>query len=63
MSSHRHQCGAGIPSALATNPNVLQNLPWVWVPPALAIALIVLAINFVGDGLRDAVDPRAVRRA
>jgi len=49
--------------ALATNPNVLQNLPWVWVPAALAIALVVLAINFVGDGLRDAVDPRAVRRA
>lgn len=49
--------------ALATNANVLQNLPWVWVPPAVAIALIVLAINFVGDGLRDAVDPRAVRRA
>jgi peptide/nickel transport system permease protein len=48
---------------LATNANTLQNLPWVWVPPALAIALIVLAINFVGDGLRDAVDPRAVRRA
>jgi peptide/nickel transport system permease protein len=49
--------------ALAMNANVLQNLPWVWVPAALAIALIVLAINFVGDGLRDAVDPRAVRRA
>lgn len=48
---------------LATNINTLQNLPWVWVPPALAIALIVLAINFVGDGLRDALDPRATRRA
>lgn len=49
--------------ALATNPNVLQNLPWVWVPAALAIALVVLAINFIGDGLRDAVDPRGLRRA
>lgn len=49
--------------ALATNANVLQNLPWVWVPAAVAIALVVLAINFVGDGLRDAVDPRGVRRA
>lgn len=47
---------------LATNISTLQNLPWVWVPPALAIALIVLAINFVGDGLRDALDPRATRR-
>jgi peptide/nickel transport system permease protein len=48
---------------LATNANTLQNLPWIWVPPALAIALVVLAINFIGDGLRDAVDPRATRRA
>ena len=48
---------------LATNISTLQNLPWVWVPPALAIALVVLAINFVGDGLRDALDPRATRRA
>jgi peptide/nickel transport system permease protein len=47
---------------LATNANTLQNLPWIWVPPALAIALLVLAITFIGDGLRDAVDPRAVRR-
>ncbi len=46
----------------ATNANTLQNLPWVWVPPAVAIALVVLAINFIGDGLRDAVDPRATRR-
>jgi peptide/nickel transport system permease protein len=37
-------------------------MPWIWVPPALAIALLVLAITFIGDGLRDAVDPRAVRR-
>lgn len=49
--------------SLATNANVLQNMPWVWVPAAVAIALVVLAINFVGDGLRDAVDPRGLRRA
>jgi peptide/nickel transport system permease protein len=43
---------------------ILQFLPWTWVPPAVGIALIVLAINFVGDGLRDALDPRSnVRRA
>ncbi len=47
---------------LATNANTLQNLPWVWVPPAVGIALVVLAINFVGDGLRDSVDPRATPR-
>ena len=46
----------------AQNAEILQYLPWIWVPPAVAIALIVLAINFVGDGLRDALDPRANRR-
>jgi peptide/nickel transport system permease protein len=38
--------------------NVLQNQPWLWIPPGMAIGLAVLAANFVGDGLRDAVDPR-----
>jgi peptide/nickel transport system permease protein len=46
---------------LAQNAAILQFMPWTWVPPAIAIALIVLAINFVGDGLRDAVDPRSTR--
>ena len=45
----------------ATNVSVLQNMPWVWVPPAASIAVVVLAINFLGDGLRDAFDPRAAR--
>jgi len=37
---------------------ILESMPWLWVPPGAAIAITVLAINFVGDGLRDAVDPR-----
>ncbi|WP_205857762.1 ABC transporter permease [Phytoactinopolyspora endophytica] len=37
---------------------VLQQMPWLWIPPGLAIAGTVLAINFIGDGLRDAFDPR-----
>jgi len=37
---------------------VLESMPWLWVPPGLMVTLTVLAINFVGDGLRDAVDPR-----
>jgi peptide/nickel transport system permease protein len=40
---------------------VLQRYPWQWLPPGLAIAMAVLAINFVGDGLRDALDPRSHR--
>ena len=42
----------------AQNIFVIQNQPWLWVPPGLAIALTVLAVNFIGDGLRDALDPR-----
>ncbi|HHY10861.1 MAG TPA: ABC transporter permease, partial [Firmicutes bacterium] len=32
--------------------------PWVWLAPGIAIFVIVLSINFLGDGLRDALDPR-----
>lgn len=37
---------------------VLEDMLWLWVPPGVMIALAVLAINFVGDGLRDALDPQ-----
>jgi peptide/nickel transport system permease protein len=37
---------------------VLESQPWLWIPPGLAIGLAVLAANFVGDGLRDALDTR-----
>jgi peptide/nickel transport system permease protein len=40
--------------------SILENRPWMWVPPGLAIMLAVLSINFIGDGLRDALDPRMV---
>ncbi|MEO3873395.1 ABC transporter permease [Nonomuraea sp. B12E4] len=46
----------------AQNLTLLQTMPWLWLPPGLAIALTVLAVNFVGDGLRDAVDPKGARR-
>jgi peptide/nickel transport system permease protein len=46
----------------ARAPSTLQALPWVWVSPGVVIASLVLAVNFVGDGLRDALDPRTVRR-
>lgn len=38
---------------------VLVSKPWRWIAPGMAIALSVLAINFVGDGLRDAFDPKS----
>lgn len=40
---------------------ILRAMPWMWLPPGLAIALTIMAVNFVGDGLRDADDPRQVR--
>ncbi len=36
----------------------LRNYPWMWIPPGVAIFLSILSINFIGDGLRDALDPR-----
>jgi peptide/nickel transport system permease protein len=41
--------------------SVIERQPWLWVPPGALIFLSVLAINFVGDGLRDALDPRLKR--
>jgi peptide/nickel transport system permease protein len=40
---------------------VIEKQLWLWVPPGLMIFISVLAINFVGDGLRDALDPRLKR--
>ena len=36
---------------------VLERMPWLWVPPGFMILISVLSINFIGDGLRDALDP------
>ena len=38
-----------------------QRRPWLWVPPGVAIFLTVVAINVLGDGLRDALDPKMKR--
>ncbi|ARQ56739.1 MULTISPECIES: ABC transporter permease [Rhizobium] len=38
---------------------VLEQYPWQWLFPGGFLVLAVLAINFIGDGLRDAFDPRA----
>ena len=46
----------------AQSPTVLIDEPWLWLSPGIAIAITVLAVNFIGDGLRDALDPRSTRR-
>ena len=59
--------GLGIQKPTSTWGNMLTDAttdmtsaPWVAIFPGLAIFLAVVSINFVGDGLRDALDPRRV---
>ncbi|HAY85291.1 MAG TPA: peptide ABC transporter permease [Chloroflexi bacterium] len=40
--------------------NYIEAAPWLWIFPGSLIVLTVLSINFVGDGLRDALDPHAL---
>ena len=48
-------------SIISSNQDVLQNHLNVWVPAGVCIVIAVLGFNFVGDGLRDALDPKARR--
>jgi peptide/nickel transport system permease protein len=61
--------GAGTPPEIPTWGNMiassrvfLARAPWTVFCPALALALVVLSVNLVGDGLRDRLDPRIARR-
>jgi peptide/nickel transport system permease protein len=47
----------------ATNTSILIYQPWLIWPPALLIILTILAFNLLGDGLRDALDPRNLQRS
>ncbi|OYD08609.1 peptide ABC transporter permease [Paludifilum halophilum] len=46
----------------ARNVRILSSEPWRWIPPGFMIVITVLAINFIGDGLRDAFDTKSTRR-
>jgi peptide/nickel transport system permease protein len=48
--------------SLSTNASILVLQPWLVWPPATLIILTVLAFNLLGDGLRDALDPRSIER-
>jgi len=57
--------GFGISPPEASLGNLLKNFdedlqvrPWLLIPPAVTIVLVVLSASFLGDGLRDALDPR-----
>ena len=45
----------------ASDLNILENYINIWAPPGICIVIAVLGFNFVGDGLRDALDPKARR--
>ena len=45
-------------SMLNTAKNYIDNAPWMAIWPGVSIFLLVLSFNIVGDGLRDALDPR-----
>ncbi len=60
--------GLGVQGTTATWGNMLtsayeflESAPWLWGFPGFLILLTVLSVNFVGDGLRDALDPRSGR--
>ncbi len=62
--------GLGIPLPYAawgtmisssTDPVTMASYPNLWVPAGILIVIAVLAFNFVGDGLRDAMDPKSKR--
>src|SRR5690606_20505829 len=36
----------------------MENAPWMLIYPAILLALTLFAMNFIGDGIRDALDPR-----
>lgn len=44
-----------------TNEHIMSSYPFTWIPPGICILLTVLAFNFLGDGLRDAFDPKMKR--
>lgn len=46
----------------ANNSIIIQNYWWRWVFPSIALSITVIAINLIGDGLRDAIDPRSQDR-
>jgi peptide/nickel transport system permease protein len=49
-------------SMLNSAQRFLETAPWLAIAPGAAIFVVVLAFNLMGDGLRDALDPRADRR-
>lgn len=41
---------------------ILKSGQWMWIPPGVALVITILSINFIGNGLRDALDPKTALR-
>jgi len=41
---------------------ILKSCQWMWIPPGVALVITILSINFIGNGLRDALDPKTALR-
>lgn len=62
--------GIGVPFPYASwgnmvtsvnDPNIMRSFLNIWIPPGICILLTVMGFNFIGDGLRDAFDPKMKR--
>ncbi|MDO5033506.1 MAG: ABC transporter permease [Eubacteriales bacterium] len=40
--------------------SILSDRPWLWIPAGICLVLIISSLNFIGDGLRDALDTKTV---
>ena len=58
MGVQRPQASWGNILFAAQNLLVLTARPWVWLPPGICIILVVIGFNFIGEGVRDALDPK-----
>ncbi|MFD2443188.1 oligopeptide ABC transporter permease [Bacillus sp. CGMCC 1.16607] len=45
----------------ARSPDILANKWWIWIPPAGILTFTILSINFIGEGLKDAFNPKSNR--
>jgi peptide/nickel transport system permease protein len=70
MESSLSYLGLGVKLPLATWGNIINSVStidamksytYIWIPVGVLICLTVIAFNFVGDGLRDAFDPKMKR--
>lgn len=62
--------GCGVKSPQASWGNIIQNAsnfmiltmrPWMWIPAGVCLMMTIVCINFVGEGIRDALDPKLKR--